>query len=77
MDTEGFFKPHTVCGCTESDTWSAGLLMSLQQEFTISIKFESSNIETLKVGLNNPVGIYLLSVSVGDSRVPGTSSSLE
>ena len=62
------FRPYTVCGCTESDTWSTGLLVSLQlvavQEFTISIKFESSNIETRKLQLNNPVGIYLLSVSV-------------
>lgn len=47
---------------------STGRLMSLLQiaapEFTISIKFESSNIETLKLGLNKPVGIYPLSVSV-------------
>lgn len=72
------FKPYTVCGCTESDTWSAGWLMSLQliaaQEFTISIKFESSNIETLKT--TRWGFIYYLSPS-GRVRVPGTPSSLE
>lgn len=60
-----------VCVCVRSDTWSTGLLMSLQliavQEFTIYIKFESNNIETLKFYLNNPVGNYLLSVSVRES----------
>lgn len=65
------FSPYTVCGCIESDPRSTGRLMSLPlitvQESTISIKCESSNIETLKLQLNNPVGIYLLSVSVRES----------
>lgn len=65
------FNPYTACGYSESDTWSTGRLMSLpliaSQEFTISIKSESSNTETLKLQLNNPVGIYLLSVSVRES----------
>lgn len=62
---------HTQCAVALNQTRFTGWLMSLPlitvQESTKFIKCESSNIETLKLQLNNPVGIYLLSVSVRES----------
>lgn len=71
------FNPYTV-----SDAWSRGWLTSLPliavQEFIISNKFKSSNAETLKLQLNNPVGIYLRSASIRERPdVPGAPSSPE
>ena len=65
------FNPYAVCCSIESHSQSTGRLMSLLlirlQKSIKSIKCESSNTETLKLQLNNLVGIYLLSVSVRES----------
>lgn len=45
-----------MCGYTESETLSAAADVIAVQEFIISFKFESCNIETLKLQLNSPVG---------------------